>query len=141
MDKRLIPIVLDKPRNLALPMGALKRAQTEINAVRKSRGLEPHSIFWIVSNLVETVDRAELDVEIVIVLLWAALTHEDAEITVAQVEAMPIQIMECMQKLVECISAWMRAPSAPSQEVGDAALPLPLSNGSMSGLPAASTSG
>lgn len=138
-----IEIDLDRRRRLALPLGSLKRAQVEINKARQRDGLEPHSIFWVIQETLRALERQELDVEVLLILIWAALIYDDPGLTLAQAEAMNIRLFDCTDKLVKCINIWLHSPAPAADQAEDdtASPPLPQSTGSISGPSAASTSG
>lgn len=140
--QRFVDIELDRPRQMALPLGALEDAERELNKLRAAEGLEPIAIFKAVDEqIAATQASGAVSARVMFILLWASLLHEDPALTLAQVKAMPINAMYCATKVFECVRHWMQAPA---DEVDDAE-PAPASqekklNGSISGPLAASTS-
>ena len=85
-DDQLVDIVLDKPRKMLFTWLALNKAQREIN---KLRGEPPTaSIFVKIDELRQMLisDEANFPIDLLQVLLWASLLHEEPDLTLEQVD-------------------------------------------------------
>lgn len=86
-----IEIDLDKKRHLLLKLGNLKRAERELN---KSRGTDK-AIFTMMREEMAKFDRGEAcSYDFCEAILWAALRHEDKELTIEQVGDLPWDLRE-----------------------------------------------
>ena len=85
-DDQLVDIVLDKPRKMLFTLLGLNRAQREIN---KLRG-DSVSIFKRIDEFIQCLlaDDGNLPVDLIVVLIWASLLHEDPELTLEQADRM-----------------------------------------------------
>lgn len=81
-----IKIILDRERNIAFPLGALMRAEHEINRRRGARPSEFVSIDYLMLKaaqdalLVESTGAFPLD--LMTVMLWSGLYDDDSRLTV-----------------------------------------------------------
>lgn len=136
-----IPIDLDKPRRMALPLGSLRQAQRELNKIRAAEGLPAVSIFAAVDEQIKAAKTTGgVDPNVLIVLLWASLLRDDPELTLAQVEAIDANSMYVSRKVFACVSEWMQTRSDAPEVADDGNPPLEHLNGSTSGPVAGSSS-
>jgi hypothetical protein len=117
----LIPITLDRPRHLRLDNRAIFQAERELSRLWEKRC----SLFNVLAT--------DLGLNDLSVILWQALLHEDARLTLAIVQN---ELMD-MAKLPEIIDAVLQAwnaataPAVPDASVnGEASLMDPLPDGS-----------
>jgi len=87
-DDQLIDIVLDKPRKMLFTWLALNKAQREINKLRGEPSTA--SIFVKIDELRQMLisDEANFPIDLLQVLLWASLLHEDPDLTLEQLDRM-----------------------------------------------------
>ena len=73
-EAEFIDITLDRPRKMALPLGALRRAEREFNRQRALDGKPETSIFRIAGDQMTllAVDGS-ISIDLVVVMLWASL--------------------------------------------------------------------
>jgi hypothetical protein len=139
MNIELIPIELDKPRTMALPLPALWKAQKQLDKLRADAGQPIESIFQLIVEKFVRSSVLGVDLDLLMVLLWASLIHEDRELTFEQVTEFQPPIGEVFEKLILCAGAWLARERKPGEatEVGDATPPLPTMNGGLVSGPAA----
>jgi hypothetical protein len=136
------PIILeiDKPRQMTLPLGSLRRAERELNKLRAAKGLPLASIFQQIDEKFIKSNVVGIDLDLVITLLWASFLKDDPDIKVEDVERLDLPLMPAIEKLLACIQAWLLSGPKSQMEVGEADRPLALQNGSTSGPVAEPTS-
>ena len=103
----LIEIELDRPRKLLIDHAALFRAEQEINRLRGARPEEHLSIDTLMVEAYNRVLRMTglLPIDLLFVMLWAALLHEDPKLEVnrmaALMESSPLSRVELSARLWE----------------------------------------
>lgn len=96
-----VEIELDKKRSMILTMGALMAAEREIN---KLRALEPkRSVFHLIDQEIRGVKELDISADLMLVLLWASLLHEEPTLTVDAVGAMATDLRDVMVKVLQLI--------------------------------------
>jgi hypothetical protein len=90
MSGVLVSVVLDKPRNLKLTLGAMK-------AFEKAVSKNAFTLDW------KNLSATELSA-----LLWASIIHEDKSLTIEQVDNM-IDSSNMMEVIGKLAQAWKMA--------------------------------
>ena len=97
-----IEIHLDKPRHLLLTVGGLKAAERELN---KSRELQPRkAIFRIILEECQLVEQGDMGMDFCEAILWAAMLHEDPQLKLNDVGAMPFDVREVIPLVTRLIT-------------------------------------
>ena len=97
-----IEVELDKKRRLLLTVGGLKQAERELN---RSRNLQPRkAIFRIMMEELPQVEQGDFGIDFCEAILWAAMLHEDPEITLEQVGNLPWNLRDVPALVVRLIT-------------------------------------
>lgn len=130
-----VEIVLDKPRKMLLTMGALRKAEAELNRARGLNGAERVSIFEVINREIQgfATDQLKLGADFIVILLWASLLHEEKALTLDEVESFPGRPVEILAGLVACINRSFSEKKEAQGEGDSSTRPLDQLNGSISG--------
>ncbi len=97
-----VPIELDKPRTMLLTQGAFMAAERELNRLR---ALDPQrSIFRMITEEMQGLKNLDIRADMVMVLLWASLLHEDADLTLDQVGSMSVNFQSILPKILQLLA-------------------------------------
>ena len=122
---KLVEIVLDKPRHLALTIRAQFLIEDRIN---KSRGVpleSPIPFLLIVKKALQQNEFYLLPLDLLHVALWACLLHEDPSLGFDAVSDLMVDINLINRKIVEVFAA--RYGKADEDDVEEASPESPLS--------------
>jgi len=97
-----IYVTLDKPRRLLLTVGGLKAAERELN---KSRNLQPRkAIFRIMMEELPRAEEGDVGMDFCEAILWAAMLHEDPDLTLDQVGNLPWVMRDILPLVIRLIT-------------------------------------
>ena len=125
-------IKLDRRRAIVLDMEALARAERELNKQRRDDGLFNISIFKVINDQVSGMSEMNIDVQVILILLWAGLLREDPALRLDAVGAMVRSPYRATGAVLKAIENYFRQETEDSDsEEGDGdKVPLDPSTGS-----------
>jgi hypothetical protein len=118
----LVPVVLDRPRNLLFDRTAVKLIEVELTRIW-GREYTFYQVLRLAAEMLQDNDLSKLSFLNISVLLWAGCVHEDPTLTRATVEeALPYTDPSALIPYVGLIlQAWQAAsPPAPASEDSEA---------------------
>lgn len=124
-----VSIDLDRPRTMRLDMLALFHAEQKINKLRGNP--KPLSIFGLLNKEVIAAEGSELGipVDLMLVLFWASLLHEDPALTFEQAGRLAGNPIPIMAKVMETLSLCVLAKAVEQAEMEAVEVPLAPPNG------------